>query len=77
MCGVTVHNPDKLLPKEHMAVLINSPVAGKTLEEVGVEANFISASLASSKSYRMDGGRGILHHKIEVGTQLICLHGLF
>jgi hypothetical protein len=41
MCGIAVRNPDKSLPKEHMVVLVNSPVAGKTLAKVGMEANFI------------------------------------
>jgi hypothetical protein len=47
----------KSLPKEHMAALVDQPVAGKTLAKMGVETNFITAAPPSTKSNRMEDHR--------------------
>jgi hypothetical protein len=47
----------KLLPKEHMAALVDQPVTGKTLAKMGVETNFITAAPPSTKSNRMEDRR--------------------
>jgi hypothetical protein len=51
---IEVSCPYKLLPKEHMAALVDQSVAGKTLAEMGVEMNFITATLLSTKSNWME-----------------------
>ncbi len=51
---IAVSCPYKLLPKEHMATLVDQSVTGKTLAEMGVETNFITAAPPSTKSNQME-----------------------
>ena len=55
--GVTVCHPDKALAKHVMLVLVNGVITCKTLPEIRVKANFITAAFPCTKSNRMEGSR--------------------
>jgi hypothetical protein len=54
---VAVSCPCKLLPKKHMAALVDQLVTSKIPAKMGVETNFITAASPSTKSNRMEDRR--------------------
>jgi hypothetical protein len=74
---IAICNPHKALPKQHVTVFVNSPVTGKPLSQVGMQAYFVSTtSLATKSNGANDGGR-VLCHEGEIQTRAICNHGGF
>ncbi len=66
--------PDKSLSEEHVAVLINSPIARKMLAKMGMKAILVATALASAKRDRMYHSRRACCHNIEVGTRAVGFH---
>jgi hypothetical protein len=71
---IAVSCPYKLLPKEHMAALIDQPVAGKTFTKMGGEMNFITATLPSTESNWMEDHRRLFCHEAKVRTASVSVH---
>jgi hypothetical protein len=72
---ITICNPHKALPKQHVTVFVNSLVAGKPLPQVGMQVDFVPATLSATKSNGANCGGRVLCHKREIQTRAKCNHG--
>jgi hypothetical protein len=46
---IAICNPHKALPKQHVMVFVDSPVAGKPLSQVGIKVDFVPVTLLATK----------------------------
>ncbi len=51
---VTVHDPNKAMPEQHMVTFTHSPVSGKNLPKVQMEVQFITTCSPRSKGNGVD-----------------------
>lgn len=52
--GVAVRDSCELEAKDHMAILVDSPIEGKSFTVMGVQTNFISAAATAAKGDGME-----------------------